>query len=73
MLNSHQGPNEISIFHPGALETMDGHESNTSRSDWYDLLYPRISSVFTRDKALHHQRRQVWLQSLSSKGELERR
>ncbi|KAL8895404.1 MAG: hypothetical protein Q9192_003654 [Flavoplaca navasiana] len=61
------GPNEITVFHPEALEAIDGHNSTTTRSDWYDLLYPRLSSIFTRDKALHDERRRIWLQSLSSK------
>ncbi|KAL6720637.1 hypothetical protein ACLMJK_002562 [Lecanora helva] len=46
---------------------MDGPKSNTTRSDWYDLLYPRISSVFTRDKSLHDDRRRIWSHSLSTK------
>ena len=47
---------------------MDGPKSNTTRSDWYDLLYPRVSPVFTRDKALHDDRRRLWSHSLSTKG-----
>ena len=35
---------------------------------WYDLLYPRISSIFTRDRQLHHERRKLWEQALSGKG-----
>ncbi len=56
------------MFHPAAFEAMDGPRSNTTRSDWYDLLYPRVSSVFTRDKALHGDRRRIWSQSLNDKG-----
>ena len=67
-LNRRQGPSEITVFHPGAFEAMDGPKSNTTRSDWYDLLYPRVSSVFTRDKKLHSDRRRIWLHSLSDKG-----
>ncbi|KAB8294166.1 hypothetical protein EYC80_009606 [Monilinia laxa] len=61
------GPCEITVFSAGAFEAMDGPKSNTTRSDWYDLLYPRVSSVFTRDKALHDERRRIWSHSLSSR------
>ncbi|KAJ5372970.1 hypothetical protein N7517_004976 [Penicillium concentricum] len=61
------GPAEITIFHPEAYEAMDGHANHNTRSDWYDLLYPRISSIFTRDRQLHHERRKMWEQALSKK------
>ncbi|KAJ5171192.1 uncharacterized protein N7500_003975 [Penicillium coprophilum] len=61
------GPTEITIFHPEAYETMDGHGNRNTRSDWYDLLYPRISSIFTRDRQLHNERRKMWEQALSTK------
>ncbi|OQE89490.1 hypothetical protein PENNAL_c0014G05119 [Penicillium nalgiovense] len=61
------GPSEITIFHPEAYEAMDGPENHNTRSDWYDLLYPRISSIFTRDRKLHHERRKMWEQALSRK------
>jgi cytochrome P450 len=59
------GPNEITIFHPVAYEVMDGPKNRNTRSDWYDLLYPRISSIFTRDKEVHDARRKMWDQALS--------
>ncbi|OQD64126.1 hypothetical protein PENPOL_c008G10796 [Penicillium polonicum] len=46
---------------------MDGPDNDNTRSDWYDLLYPRISSIFTRDRQLHHERRKMWEQALSRK------
>ncbi|KAK4868972.1 hypothetical protein LT330_006581 [Penicillium expansum] len=61
------GPSEITIFHPEAYEAMDGPKNRNTRSDWYDLLYPRISSIFTRDRQLHHERRKMWEQALSRK------
>ncbi|KAI9698907.1 MAG: hypothetical protein M1820_007328 [Bogoriella megaspora] len=61
------GPRELTIYHPAAFDAMDGPKSETSRSDWYDLLYPRVSSVFTRDKKLHDDRRRIWSHSLSTK------
>ncbi|EKV09937.1 hypothetical protein PDIG_28250 [Penicillium digitatum PHI26] len=62
------GPSEITIFHPEAYEAMDGSDNRNTRSDWYDLLYPRVSSIFTRDRELHHERRKMWEQALSRKG-----
>lgn len=56
------------MFHPEAYEAMDGPDNDNTRSDWYDLLYPRISSIFTRDRQLHHERRKMWEQALSRKG-----
>ncbi|KAJ5473790.1 hypothetical protein N7475_003356 [Penicillium sp. IBT 31633x] len=61
------GPEEITIFHPEAYEAMDGLNNRNTRSDWYDLLYPRISSIFTRDRKLHHGRRKMWEQALNTK------
>ncbi|KAJ5754144.1 cytochrome P450 [Penicillium nucicola] len=60
------GPSETTIFHPEAYEAMDGAHNRNTRSDWYDLLYPRISSIFTRDKKLHNERRKMWEQALST-------
>ncbi|KAJ5529440.1 hypothetical protein N7527_002833 [Penicillium freii] len=65
------GPAEITIFHPKAYEAMDGPDNGNTRSDWYDLLYPRISSIFTRDRQLHHERRKMWEQALSRKALLQ--
>lgn len=62
------GPCEITVFTAAAFEAMDGPKSNTTRSDWYDLLHPRVSSVFTRDKVLHDERRRIWSHSLSTRG-----
>ncbi|GKZ96531.1 hypothetical protein CBS115989_5487 [Aspergillus niger] len=45
---------------------MDGPGNRNTRSDWYDLLYPRISSIFTRDRGLHDVRRRIWTHALSS-------
>jgi hypothetical protein len=47
---------------------MDGPKNQNQRSDWYDLLYPRISSIFTRDKKVHEARRKTWDQALSNSG-----
>lgn len=62
------GPNEITLFHPAAHEAMDGRLNRNTRSDWYDILYPRVSSIFTRDRAFHHKRRRMWSNALSTTG-----
>ncbi len=66
-----KGPGEITIFHPAAFEAMDGNGNHNTRSDWYGLIHPRISTIFTRDQATHLERRQVWSQVLSTKGEYD--
>ncbi|KAI0547129.1 benzoate 4-monooxygenase cytochrome P450 [Xylaria curta] len=60
------GPNEVTIFHPGALDYMDGPKSRNSRSDWYDVLFPKIFSIFSRDKEIHSERRKVWDAAMNS-------
>lgn len=67
--DSGAGPEEITIFHPAAIELLDGAGNHNMRSDWYDLLYPLTSPIFTRDPALHIERRKIWSQALSSKSE----
>ncbi|EED14653.1 cytochrome P450, putative [Talaromyces stipitatus ATCC 10500] len=62
---TYSGPEEITIFHPAAHEAMDGPGNNNVRLDWYDLLYPHISSIFTRDRDLHNARRKMWEHALS--------
>jgi hypothetical protein len=66
------GPTEITIFHAAAFEAMDGPKNSNRRSDLYDLLYPRISSIFTRDKKVHETRRKTWDQALSMSGKAAR-
>ncbi|PYH34145.1 cytochrome P450 [Aspergillus neoniger CBS 115656] len=59
-------PAEVTVYHPAAYEAMDGPGNQNTRSDWYDLLFPRISSIFTRDRALHNTRRRIWTRATSS-------
>ena len=62
-----QGPNEITIFHPAAIETIEAPRNKTVHTDWYDVLHPRTSMLFTRDEAEHSARRRVWSQAMSTK------
>ncbi|OTA54002.1 cytochrome P450 monooxygenase-like protein [Hypoxylon sp. EC38] len=61
------GPNEISIFHPAAIQALDAWKSQTTKDVWYDVLKPHESAVFTRDNILHKEWRRSWSQSLSKK------
>ncbi|KAI7781233.1 cytochrome P450 [Diaporthe eres] len=53
------GPNEITIFHPSGLASINRIE-DVARGQWYDLVRPSFSVNTVRDQALHHQRRRVW-------------
>ncbi|KAK9422223.1 putative Tryprostatin B 6-hydroxylase [Seiridium unicorne] len=61
------GPEEITIFHPGVFEFMDGAGNQNTRAEWYDLIHPLISPVFSRTSEDHRVRRQIWNQALSHK------
>lgn len=68
ILKIQTGPNEISIFHPEAIQALDGWMNQNTKDVWYDVLQPRSSAIFTRDDLDHKDRRKVWTMSLSSKG-----
>ncbi|KAI0191570.1 cytochrome P450 [Astrocystis sublimbata] len=61
------GPNELTLFHPDAIELMDGFSNETTRDVWYDIVRPRTSAVFTRDRQEHKIGRKYWAQGLSNK------
>ncbi|PSN58944.1 cytochrome P450 [Corynespora cassiicola Philippines] len=61
------GPNEITVFHPEALEAFDSHRSGTIRDEFYELIHPLSSTVFTRDPAEHRVFKQTWSHGLSMK------
>ncbi|KAL8900589.1 MAG: hypothetical protein Q9192_000976 [Flavoplaca navasiana] len=67
-INASPGPNEITIFHPAAVEIFDAPKNKTIRTDWYDLLHPRTSSIFTRNEEEHSARRRIWSHAMSTKG-----
>lgn len=62
------GPNEVSVFHPSAIELLDGPSSKLTRDSWYDLLKPRESAIFVRDEMHHKELRATWANALSSRG-----
>ncbi|KAL8996989.1 MAG: hypothetical protein Q9169_003640 [Polycauliona sp. 2 TL-2023] len=61
------GPNEVTIFHPAAVEILDAPKNKTTRTDWYDVLHPRTSTIFTRNEEEHSVRRRVWSHAMSAK------
>ncbi|RYP57497.1 hypothetical protein DL769_009436 [Monosporascus sp. CRB-8-3] len=61
------GPNEVSIFHPAAIQVLDSSSSHTTKDNWYDFLKPLNSAVFTRNESEHKEWRKSWTQSLSKK------
>ena len=61
------GPNEITIFHPAAIEIFEAPKNKTVRTDWYDVLHPRTSTIFTRSEADHSTWRRIWSQAMSTK------
>lgn len=62
------GPSELASFHPESFAILEGYGTECMKSDFYDLLLPDFSLVFTRDKRVHNARRNVWSRALSTKG-----
>lgn len=63
-----QGPNELAIFHPAAVEALDGPKSRTSRTDTFDVLQPMTSLLFTRVEEEHMAQRKIWGHATSTSG-----
>ncbi|GAW16489.1 hypothetical protein ANO14919_059180 [Xylariales sp. No.14919] len=61
------GPNEITIFHPAAIQLLDGWNNKNTKDTWYDIMQPRSSAIFTRDENDHRERRKPWVKSLATK------
>jgi cytochrome P450 len=69
VISSHyQGPSELSITDPAAVEAIYGTHSPTVKGPWYTLLEPRYPLFMARDKEEHARRRKVWDQGFSTKG-----
>ncbi|KAL4755915.1 cytochrome P450 [Aspergillus foveolatus] len=61
------GPAEITVFHPAAWDALDGPDNHNTRSDWYDLIHPRVSPILSRTSKDHIERRRPWSKALSTK------
>ena len=66
------GPNELVVIHPDAHKVIDGVGSSCEKSDWYDVIQPSESVLFTRDNNMHHKRRNVWLRAMNINGKAKR-
>lgn len=66
--NLFAGPNEITKFHSEAIEAFDNIKAKAIKDEFYDLIHPLTSAVFTRDPIVHKERRAVWTQGLGTKG-----
>ena len=62
------GPSEIASFHPDSFSVLEGFGTKCTRSDFYDIMLPNNSVVFTRSKPMHDARRPVWSAALSTTG-----
>lgn len=63
------GPSEITIFHAEGQEALDGSVQHNTRSDWYEIVHPRVSPIFSRTEKDHRDRRDIWNYALSSKSQ----
>lgn len=63
------GPSEIASFHPESFSVLEGFGTKCTKSDFYDLMLPNYSVVFTRAIPIHNARRLVWSTALSTNGE----
>lgn len=66
------GSTEVSIANPKAMVAI--HGTNTTpgvctKGPRYDMLYPKVTLQATRDRQLYLQRRKLWDQAFSSKGQ----
>lgn len=60
------GPEEITVFHPRIFDIMDGPGNKNTRAEWYDIIHPLVSPVFSRTDANHRARRRIWTHALST-------
>ncbi|CAG8953351.1 hypothetical protein HYFRA_00003562 [Hymenoscyphus fraxineus] len=59
------GPSELAVYHPDGLDIALGLGTKCTKSDFFDMMLPNFSLVFTRDQATHHARRHVWTKALT--------
>lgn len=68
MLMGNLGPSELTVFSPEALWAMNAPGNTYTRPDWYDSINPMKSLANVRSPAVHDQRRRIWDQAFSVKG-----
>ena len=62
------GPNEVTIFSPEAIPKVLGPASKSSKSPWWEMMWPQVSMATTRSKSNHDSRRRAWDMGFSSSG-----
>ncbi|KAJ6126977.1 hypothetical protein N7523_002589 [Penicillium sp. IBT 18751x] len=60
------GPSEITVYHPDVFMAIDGPSGSCVKSEWYDVLHPKMSLVTARDKKVHGARRRQWNRGFTS-------
>ena len=60
------GPNDLSVTDPEAVQTVLGPQSKCTKAPGYEIDYPHISLVSTRNKAVHDHRRRAWSPAFST-------
>lgn len=62
------GPSEITVYHPDVFMAIDGPSGSCVKSEWYDVLHPKMSLVTAREKEVHGARRRQWNRGFTSQG-----
>ena len=60
ILSIYVGPAKITTFHPMATVWLDSTKNELTKTDWYVMVLPRTSTIFTRDEDEHTARRRLW-------------
>lgn len=62
------GPSEITCFTPDAIPAILGAQSKCGKSMWWEMMWPEVSMVTTRDQKMHDSRRRAWDRGFSIAG-----
>lgn len=62
-----QGPSNLSLNVPEAVQLVYGAESPCDKTPWYDVSLPLVNLHTVRSKKVHEARRKVWARAFSPK------
>lgn len=62
------GPSEVTCFTPEAIPHILGPQSKCRKSMWWEMMWPEVSMVTTRDPKMHDSRRRAWDRGFSISG-----
>jgi hypothetical protein len=62
------GPSEVTCFSPDAIPQILGPQSKCRKSMWWEMMWPEVSMVTTRDAKMHDSRRRAWDRGFSISG-----